>query len=324
MEYRKIFLSGKSSYIISLPKKWIKRMNLKPGDIVMVKEEDSKLVIYPKEYEEKRIKEVVINAVNDFEELLRYIIAYYLAGADRIKIVMENLNTKNIRESLRNIPNKLIGIEILEEHEKYILFEIVLDDKRLKIEDIIKRMANTIRTMLIELMQLVEDGNNEIIFSITEKENVVDKLYFLIVRKIKKLIISNDEVEDLRDLLGYRIVAKSFERISDHIENISKSILNIKQLNYIKKDIIKILNDILNVFEKTFLSLISKSINNEIFKTCKDIKNYCNGIISKMNSKGFEHAMNMSIIIYSLKRIVSYLTDISEITINLYVNRKIK
>lgn len=34
MEFRKIQFTGRSSYIISLPKKWIKENELKQGDVV--------------------------------------------------------------------------------------------------------------------------------------------------------------------------------------------------------------------------------------------------------------------------------------------------
>ncbi len=329
MEYRKIFLSGKASYIISLPKRWIKRMQLKPGDLVIVEEENSKLIIYPKEIGIRYDKEVSISVKDyDMENILREVIAYYLSGVNKIKVDFSELDRKNdVKDFLRKIPQRLIGVEILEEYENYILFEIVLDDNRLKINEILRKMATIIKSMLQELKESLSESNNETVRDILSKENTVDKLYFLLVRKIKTLLNQGgkDEVEDLRDLLGYRIVAKSLERISDHIENISKSLLNLKEMRYsVSNDIKEIISDVITIYEKTISSLLIKQINEDIFKTCYNLKMKCDEIILNVGCENKTEMINVTMIIYSLKRIISYLTDIAEISLNISINKKLK
>ena len=47
-EVRKIQFTGRSTYIISLPKRWMEEMNLKPGDPVnIVREPNNSLSILP-------------------------------------------------------------------------------------------------------------------------------------------------------------------------------------------------------------------------------------------------------------------------------------
>ncbi|HEX54596.1 MAG TPA: AbrB/MazE/SpoVT family DNA-binding domain-containing protein, partial [Candidatus Altiarchaeales archaeon] len=38
MEYRKLQITGKSTFVISIPKEWIKRNNLRKGDILQIEE----------------------------------------------------------------------------------------------------------------------------------------------------------------------------------------------------------------------------------------------------------------------------------------------
>ena len=53
MEFRKIQFTGRSSYIISLPKKWIVENNLKQGDVVpLLLNPNGSITIFPKKPKE--------------------------------------------------------------------------------------------------------------------------------------------------------------------------------------------------------------------------------------------------------------------------------
>jgi len=61
METRKVYVSGGSTYVISLPKKWVKKTNLKAGDSLIVTEHGSSLMIETSIIEnESRTKEIKI------------------------------------------------------------------------------------------------------------------------------------------------------------------------------------------------------------------------------------------------------------------------
>ncbi len=53
-ETRKIQFTGKSSYIVSLPKQWITELGLKKGDQIRIKRQgSSSLQIYPPKFHAK-------------------------------------------------------------------------------------------------------------------------------------------------------------------------------------------------------------------------------------------------------------------------------
>lgn len=45
METRKVYVSGGSTYVISLPKKWVKKTDLKAGDSLLVTEQGGSLLV---------------------------------------------------------------------------------------------------------------------------------------------------------------------------------------------------------------------------------------------------------------------------------------
>ena len=61
MEFRKLIKFGKSSFVISLPKKWLEKNKLKKGDLLYVSENENGLSLTSKDNEKKEFK------VNDSE-----------------------------------------------------------------------------------------------------------------------------------------------------------------------------------------------------------------------------------------------------------------
>ena len=111
MEARKIYVSGGSTYVISLPKKWVKKTNLKAGDSLVVTEQGSSLLIETSVIEkESRVKEIKISQVTSSEALERIIIAYYLVGYDTIKIKLDRKDHLAYRDSIRKILDYLIVV----------------------------------------------------------------------------------------------------------------------------------------------------------------------------------------------------------------------
>ena len=93
METRKLYLTGGSTYVVSLPKKWVKRSGLSQGDSVVVTEQEGSIIIEPG-IVERGPKEITVNvsAVPSIGALERLIIAYYLVGYDTIHIKLDRAN----------------------------------------------------------------------------------------------------------------------------------------------------------------------------------------------------------------------------------------
>src|SRR5216683_3841122 len=92
MELRKLQMTGGASYTVSLPKDWVKEQGLKVGDVVAVlPRSDSSLTLVAHQKipsSENKAAEVTLAASKDQdrEELLRTVVAQYLAGYDVLKI----------------------------------------------------------------------------------------------------------------------------------------------------------------------------------------------------------------------------------------------
>ncbi len=328
MEARKVYVSGGSTYVISLPKKWVKKTNLKPGDSLIVTEHGSSLMIETSVIEnESRTKEIKISQITSSQALERLLIAFYLVGYDTIKIKLDRKDHLSYREIIRNILDYLIGVEIVEDTNEEMTLEIMLDYKRMNTKQILQRMFSIDRSMLLDLAKALKNMDIGLAKDIIIREKEIDRLYFLVVRQLKSAVEYQQIAEKLgiesqRDCLGYRIVVKVLERIADHIENMAKSYI---QLSGIQKeahlnDFIDITYSIVTTFEKSVQALFAR--NNEmaetVFQELKKIEKSQSDISKGLfKIEDIQAAILVKTMIDSIGRIASYSGDIAEVAINM-------
>jgi phosphate uptake regulator len=330
MEARKVYVSGGSTYVISLPKKWVTKTNLKPGDSLVVTEHGSSLLIETSVIErESQTKEIKISQVTSSEALERIIIAFYLVGYDTIRIKLDRKDHLPYRKSIRNVLDYLIGIEIVEDTNDLMTLEIMVDYKRMMTMQVLQRMFSLDRSMLLDLGKAFKNMDIGLAKDVIVREREIDRLYFLVVRQLKSAVEYQQVAEKLgienqRDCLGYRITVKALERIADHIENIAKSYI---QLADIQKDVqlndyIKLNNSIIAIFEKSVDALFTRNhvLAEKIFQELKEINEFHSAIsneLLKSNDKNIESAILKKTMLDSFGRIGSYSGDIAEIAINM-------
>ena len=328
MEARKVYVSGGSTYVISLPKKWVKKTNLKPGDSLMITEHGSSLLIGTSTIEKESLtKEIKISQITSSEALERILIAFYLVGYDTIKIKVDRKDHLAYREIIRNILDYLIGVEIVEDTNEAMTLEIMLDYKRMSTMQILQRMFAIDRSMLLDLGKALKNMDIGLAKDIIAREKEIDRLYFLVVRQLKSAVEYQQIAEKLgiesqRDCLGYRIVVKVLERIADHIENIAKSYI---QLFDIQKEtqldgFIDITKNIVATFEKSVQALFTR--NDEmaelVFHELKKIEKSHSDISKELfKIEDIQSAILMKTMLDSLGRIASYSGDIAEVAINM-------
>ncbi|MCX9014197.1 MAG: AbrB/MazE/SpoVT family DNA-binding domain-containing protein [Candidatus Methanoperedens sp.] len=328
METRKVYVSGGSTYVLSLPKKWVKKTGLKAGDSLVVTEQGGSLLVETSALEkETKVKEIKISKMVSSESLSRMIIAFYLVGYDTIRIILDSKDHLTYRKRIRETLDYLIGVEIVEDTNEAMMLEIMLDYKRMMTAQILQRMYSINRSMLLGLGKAMETTDTGLVKDVIVREREVDRLYFLVVRQLKSAveyqqIAEKLGIENQRDCLGYRIAVKILERIADHIENISKRYL---ELLDIEKDVqmgefIKLNNNVAVIFEKSFQALFTKNyaMADMIFHERNEIKSSHSDFSNHLLMTGnVPSAILQKAMLDSLGRIASYSADLAEIAINM-------
>ncbi len=328
METRKVYVSGGSTYVISLPKKWVKKANLKAGDSLVVTEQGGSLLIETSVFEKKSsVKEIKISQLISSDALERLIIAFYLVGYDTIRIKLDRKDHLPYRKSIRKMLDYLIGVEIVEDTNDAMTLEVMVDYKRMMTKQILQRIYSINRSMLLDLGKAIKTMDVGLAKDVIVREREIDRLYFLVVRQLKSAveyqqIAEKLGIENQRDCLGYRIVVKVLERIADHIENMAKSYIQLLEVqpNVQMDDFIELNSSIMMAFEKSVQALFARDneMAERIFQELKDIKKSHSDLSNQLLApKDIQSAILQKTMLDSLGRIASYSGDIAEIAINM-------
>ncbi|MBI2151643.1 phosphate uptake regulator PhoU [Candidatus Woesearchaeota archaeon] len=230
MEYRKLISFGKSSYVVSLPKSWVKLSKLKKGDLVYIEENEGNLLLQPRANEEgDKEKEIIINVDGkDLRRIQRETISAYLQNNKTIILAGNEIKEK--AKEIQNFIQNLIALEIIEQDSKRIVAKDFLNINDISIEQIIRKMDVIVRSMLKDCKEMFKEDSYENLYL---RDNDVNKFRFLIYRIIwfgienpsqifKKLNIKQ------KDLFINWWLAFSIESIADYVKRIARDMKKIK------------------------------------------------------------------------------------------------
>ena len=333
-ELRKVQITGGATYVISLPKKWVKAAMLKPKDqVALVPQADMSLLIVPKgELKPKEVSEAIIEASADagLEAVIRDFIAHYLVGYDVIRVKLRNIRHRDLLKS--SIRRKLIGVEIMEESADEIVAQCLLGHVELPLRRALDRMHVLMLFMLKDAMKALVSNDKDLAVEIVERDDEVDRLYFFVVRQLKAAVYNKMLIEEMglsnpRDCLGYRLIVKSIERSADHAARIASVIptLPAQSNNKMMEKIVKMSSIAQEIHECSVKTLYKYDPNliNESMKKIEQVISLEDEIIEQLLRLKIEARtmLGIRLILESVRRIAEYGTDIAEISINLAVKR---
>ncbi|MEM4268132.1 MAG: PhoU domain-containing protein [Candidatus Woesearchaeota archaeon] len=267
MEYRKLIGFGKGSYVLSLPKSWVKQCNIKQGDILQLEKRGEELVIRTgqKNVAEKEPRWSIIDITGLTSETIETrIVSAYLSNSDYITVKGTQL-TKQIR-FIKSIFKSLPGMEIFEEDSGKIVFKDLIDLNEVSVKVLIRRIDNIVRGMLEECFACETKDCYE---SIYQRDFEVNRLCFLSHRIIRsKLAGMNTQApeNEIELLLEWGITTK-LEKIGDRTKRIARILSSMKK----EKNILHELNEIQTQLQAAYLELM-KAYHNKDIKAAEAIE----------------------------------------------------
>jgi phosphate uptake regulator len=333
LEFRRVQVTGGNSFVVSLPKTWVKDVGLKAKDAVaVITQADSSLMIVPRrDIREASKSEATIEAGpgSDKDSLLRQFISYYLAGYDIIR-----LSTGRTDSSLKNyvregIRRKLVGVEIIEESSTGLLTQCLSGYLDLPLKKALERMSIIASGMLTDAVGVLQGRGKDLGEEVIQRDDEVDRFYHFILRQLNIAVRDRSVIQDIglsspRDCLGYRLAAKSAERVGDHATTIAAQAENLQAM---PDGAVKKVDEMTAISRKVFegsiaalLRLDAKLAEDAITRTREVIRleEKLSGEILVPRMSGAQVA-SIKLMLEAIRRVAEYGADISEIAIDLTV-----
>jgi phosphate uptake regulator len=334
-ETRKLQFTGGSTYIISLPKRWVDQNQLQKGSVIRVREEEGGLLsIIPTDTAMQQHSDeatIKVTSKDSPDALIRKTVSTYLVGYNMIHIKAESqkqLSAKQRHEVKSFSRRMLVGTEIVIDTPQELTLQVLLSYPELSVQSALRRMSIIAASMHKDAIAALKELDGQQAKEVTTTDNEVDRFNLYIVRLLKTAIqnpriIREIGLQNARDCLGYRLVTKSVERTADHAASIADNILLLKkELDATTLEKLGCMSNIaISMFETAIEALFRQdyALAESIVEKIKEVSQIEKEAVVSSQKIEIEDAPYLRLIIESIRRTAEYASDVAEIVLNLTV-----
>jgi phosphate uptake regulator len=336
---RRVQVTGRGSYIVSLPKPWVEEAGLrKGGRVEFSKQENWGLTLTPfgsTKFDDERARCTVSLTPNvDPGALTRMIISLYVVGYSTIEIKSKSGNlAASTRDTIRDVARgKLVGTELVTESAQSATLQVLLNYPQLLVPDALRRMLSILGAMIQDSMQALFKIDKESASQVVKIDDEIDRFSLYVIRQLKwavkhPTLLSRIGLASPVECLGYRIIAKSVERSADHATRIASSVLLLQQPPNaaLLKDATALSQLSLKMMETALRACfagdyrLAEGVLLEGTKVPDLESKLVDRLLREKMSAGDLSAMRL--VSESLRRIGEYATDVAEVVLNSTVQK---
>ena len=334
-ETRKLQVTGGSTYILSLPKKWVIQMGLDKGSqVTLVRQGDESILVVPEEYTKpEKLNEGIILSAKESDLTIRRVISAYLVGYNVIYVRSKDGRIDfNQRNDIKNIiRKKLVGTEIIADSPEEIIIRVLLGYPDLSVESALRRMCIIASSMHKDAMISLQKLDKNLAKETVAMDDEVDRFSLYIIRQLKAAVEDEKIIKEIglssrRDCIGFRLITKSVERTADHAVRIAENILKLKKP--VEKKLYTLIEDMclsaISLFNLSVETLFREDFQhaNETVMNAKKVASMRTNLMEHIFKKtDIEEVSSLGLIIDSIIRTAEYSSDIAEIVLNLNIDK---
>ena len=334
VEGRKLQLAGGSTYLVSLPKRWVLGAGLKAGDTVFLETvRDGSVSIRPRAGERAEARRKIFN-VRDEEgrdHLLRKLVGAYVGGFGLIEVRFPPSNAAFTRRVAREFCRLVIGPEVIEESKNSLVIQDLSDATDLSIDKCLRRMELTVRAMLEDSVTALRNSDQSLAHDVEQRGQDVNRLYWMVAKQYhlsQGYSVpngSNGPNGSVAAVTGYLLIARHLERIGDHAKRIAASYPALSQEKALDPKLIKEIDEarlsLVSLLDKAFSALVTRNISlaNEAIDGREAHDKLIDALVHRVSTKRGEELLALGTVVDSLGRAAGYASEIAEQGIDIAV-----
>jgi len=323
METRKVQRTGKSTFIVSLPKVWAVKNDIQPGSIIYISQSDNGSLVLSPSRSERDLSTKLEIGDKVGEPLIRDIIGCYVSGYRSIEVTSAHMTAAQKRD-IHQIVQKLIGPEILEETVNKVMIQDLIDPEELQSERALKRIRTVVRSMIQDALQSLVSNDKELALDVIQRDDDVDRLFLLVSRQFTEILRSGSvKQESLNSIIAfnYSRAATNLERMADHATWIADMVVKCDSQfpPPLVEEMGRMSSILVDLIDKSVYSLIKLDSNqaNEVIDQCRQVSSIISNMINGVSPVDDNDESMIRLIITSVDRMLDYVKNIGELTINL-------
>jgi phosphate uptake regulator len=328
MEGRKLQLAGKSTFLVSLPKRWVTNAGLKAGDTLFVDTEtDGSVSIRLQSGVRPTVRRKVFHERGEEtrEHLLRKLIGAYISGFGMIEIRYAPDRGSFVRKVAREFCRLVIGPEVIEETQNTILVQDLSDPSELSSEKCLRRMHLTVRAMLEDAVGALKAGNPSLANDVALRGQDVNRLYWMVAKQYHLAHSTPSESSVAATIHGHRLIAKLLERIGEHAQRIASTTAVLHSDKSLDPKLVEQFSaaraSAVAILDKSFNALVTRNIEiaNEAIDARVEHQRLIDALSHRVALRRGATLLALGNVVDSLGRTAVYAAEIAEEAIDLAV-----
>ena len=309
---RKVIQIAESTQLISIPRQWGKKYNIKKGDELEVTEKGNKLEISSEK--DVQLDKVSINISGlDRTSVIYSIRSAYRKGYNVIEIFFEKPYVKHFRlgtdvkliSVIHEEVNRLVGVEIIEQKEAFCVIKDISNASFKEFDTVLRRIFLLFLDALKEIFNGMKIRNIVIVETMEEKHNSITKFISYALRLLNKGGFSDQH----KNSLLYTILVM-FDKMTDILKYGSR--MYIAQNIKISKEGEEIIDNIYNGVQ-LYYELFYKYDPENIVKIYENRDK----VIKKIKKIKENISRDELILLCDLRQVLEYITGITEARLSL-------
>jgi phosphate uptake regulator len=277
------------------------------------------LLLSPKIDEERAPLEIVLEPSLFVR---REIIERYLLGYDIIRVQSKDNLVPEVREEVRRTTKRLVGLEVLEEDSRKVVLQCLVEPSLLNPERILRRLEMLSMPMQLDAVQSFVSSNDELSKGVVERDEEVDRWYFLLVRLVRAAISDTYLLEKIKvssvDCLDFRLLASYIENFADYAVTIAENTQEKVQVPKEEQVMLDKIGQSVNAMYKDAVgSVLSRDLKlaSSVAPRFKETKKQLVEAEAKVAGSSRPLVNHLVAVIIALNRMCEISVDISDLTI---------
>lgn len=223
MDTRRVQISGGSTFIVSLPKKWAEKNGIGSGtSINLLEDRAGNLVVSPRPLTQKvALKaDIQVTGKESQEGIMRRLVGAYVSGTTSIIVTSKDQIPVDVVRTVREFTRLVMGVEIIEERRDAIELQDLIDPADFSMRSGLKRMSYIAERMIEDSMKNMTERQESLLDDVILRDVEVDRITWLIHKEYNMLLGSPRSMEKnqmpLDQALNFLLSSRLIERVADH------------------------------------------------------------------------------------------------------------
>lgn len=274
---RSVIQIANSTHLVSLPRDWVKRLNIKKGEQLEVEDNGNHILITTDKGFGIKKTEINISGLNDMIKDILY--ALYKLGYEEVKL---NYNEPDLTETIQKVlQNEMIGFEVIEQRHGHCIIKAVAGGFEKEFDNMFRRTFLLLKSMAGDLLKCMEEGDMSPVGSIKLLE-VNNNKYTAFCRRI----IQKKGYKDTRKSIVMYMIVEEIEKVADEYKYLCDYFLDTegKAIKNIRKDTLELFKKLNEYLEKVYNAYYNFNLK-EVNTLFKFRKKFINEIHDKTTPK---------------------------------------